>query len=33
MKRHLYPSRDAHDLQWVSLAEKLGYQLNHPYKK
>lgn len=29
--RGLYPSWDAHDLRSVSLAEKLGYHMDHPY--
>ena len=28
---HIYPSWDAIDLRSVALAEKLGYQLDHPY--
>ena len=31
LQRNLYPSWDAHDLRSVSLAEKLGYHLDHPY--
>ena len=31
LSRGLYPSWDAFDLRSVSLAEKLGYHLDHPY--
>lgn len=31
LDRGIYPSWDAHDLRSVHLAEKLGYQLDHPY--
>jgi GNAT superfamily N-acetyltransferase len=31
LRRGLYPSWDAHDLRSVSLAEKLGYRMSHPY--
>lgn len=31
LDRNLYPSWDAYDLRSVSLAEKLGYHLDHPY--
>lgn len=31
MDQNLYPSWDAFDLRSVSLAEKLGYHLDHPY--
>lgn len=31
LSRGLYPSWDAHDLRSVALAEKLGYQMDHPY--
>lgn len=31
LDRKLYPSWDAHDLRSVSLAEKLGYHLDHSY--
>lgn len=31
LARGLYPSWDAHDLRSVSLAEKLGYHMDHPY--
>ena len=31
LERGLYPSWDAHNLQSVSLAEKLGYHLAHAY--
>lgn len=31
MERKIYPSWDAHDLRSVSLAERLGYHLDHPY--
>lgn len=31
LDRNLYPSWDAFDLRSVALAEKLGYQLDHPY--
>lgn len=31
LARNLYPSWDAHDLNSVALAEKLGYHLAHPY--
>ncbi|MDP4152221.1 MAG: GNAT family N-acetyltransferase [Bacillota bacterium] len=31
LKRGLYPSWDAHDLRSASLAQKLGYHLDHPY--
>jgi hypothetical protein len=27
----LYPSWDAHDMNSVHLAEKLGYELSHEY--
>ena len=30
-KRGLYPGWDAHDRRSLSLAEKLGYQLERPY--
>lgn len=31
LQRKLYPSWDAHDMRSVSLAEKLGYHMDHPY--
>lgn len=31
LARGMYPSWDAHDLRSLSLAEKLGYHLSHPY--
>ncbi len=31
-KRGLYPSWDAHNLECVALAEKLGYHFSHPYE-
>lgn len=31
LERGLYPSWDAHNLQSVSLAQKLGYHLDHAY--
>lgn len=31
LSRGLYPSWDAYDLRSVSLAEKLGYHMDHPY--
>ena len=31
LKKGLYPSWDAYDLRSVSLAEKLGYHMDHPY--
>jgi GNAT superfamily N-acetyltransferase len=31
LERGLYPSWDAYDLRSVSLAEKLGYHMDHPY--
>ena len=31
LDKGIYPSWDAHDLRSVSLAEKLGYHLDHPY--
>lgn len=31
LKKGVYPSWDAHDLRSVSLAEKLGYHMDHPY--
>lgn len=31
LERDLYPAWDAHDLRSLALAEKLGYQLDHPY--
>ena len=31
LERGLYPNWDAADLRSVALAEKLGYQLDHPY--
>ncbi|AMJ41254.1 GNAT family N-acetyltransferase [Anaerotignum propionicum] len=31
LERKLYPSWDAHDMRSVSLAEKLGYHLDHSY--
>lgn len=32
LERGLYPSWDAHDLRSLHLAEKLGYQLEKPYR-
>lgn len=31
LKRHLYPSWDAHNLASVALAKKLGYEYSHEY--
>ena len=31
IRQGLYPSWDAHNRQSVALAEKLGYQIDHPY--
>ena len=31
-KRGLYPSWDAHNMESVALAEKLGYHFSHPYE-
>lgn len=31
LDRGLYPGWDAHDLRSLSLAERLGYRLDHPY--
>ena len=31
LRRGLYPSWDAHDLRSATLAQKLGYHLDHPY--
>lgn len=31
LNRELYPSWDAHDMRSVSLAEKLGYHMDHSY--
>lgn len=31
LKRGIYPGWDAHDRRSLALAEKLGYQLDHPY--
>lgn len=31
LERGLYPAWDAHDRRSLALAEKLGYQLDHPY--
>lgn len=32
LKQGWYPSRDAHNLGSVALAEKLGYHLDHEYE-
>lgn len=31
LERNIYPSWDAHNLESVALAEKLGYHYDHPY--